>query len=186
MMIWQAFGDALFSLGREQNCLKTWREEAKTIEEILDREETFLTLVCGPWPAKELRVKLLRDVFEGRVSPEILEWMTLAAERDAFRHMKKMLWRFVEKAEQALGAAPVTVTTPGKLGKNQRRRIEGYLKKVAGVMPEDIRYQRDETLIGGMTVRIGDRVFDGSVTAQLRRMEEKLLTLDGKAGKDLL
>ena len=41
-----------------------------------------------------------------------------------------------------------------------------------GVAPEDIRYRRDASLIGGMTVRIGDQVLDGSVRTRLRSLKE--------------
>ena len=185
-VIWQTFGDALFSLAREKKRLTEWREEARAIAEILEGEEAFMALVSGPWPSRELRVKLLRDIFGGRVSPEILEWMTLAVEWGTFRHMKEMLRRFAEKADQALGTAQVTVTVPCKLEKRQRRRIERYLKKITGIPPENVRYSTDTKLIGGMTVCIGDQVLDGSVRTKLRRMEEDLLTLDGKAGKESL
>ena len=92
----QAFGDALFSLALERNQLKVWRREAEAVAEILKKEEAFVALVSGPWPEKELRIKFLREVFGERVSPELLEWMTLAAEQGVFCHIQAMIGRFGE------------------------------------------------------------------------------------------
>ena len=78
----------------------------------------------------------------------------------------------------------VTVTAPGELSVAQRKRVERCLNRSIGVAPEDIRYRRDASLIGGMTVRIGDQVLDGSVRTRLRRMKEELLTWNGKAGEE--
>ena len=180
----QAFGDALFSLALERNQLKVWRREAGAVAEILKKEEAFVALVSGPWPEKELRIKLLREVFGERVSPELLEWMTLAAEQGVFCHIQAMIGRFVRKADRQLQKEQVTVTAPGELSVAQRKRVERCLNRSIGVAPEDIRYRRDASLIGGMTARIGDQVLDGSVRTRLRRMKEELLTWNGKAGEE--
>ena len=88
-----------------------------------------------------------------------------------------------EKADRQLQKEQVTVTAQeNECGAEEAGGAMPEQKH--RVAPEDIRYRRDASLIGGMTVRIGDQVLDGSVRTRLRRMKEELLTWNGKAGEE--
>ena len=148
----QAFGDALFSLALERNQLKVWRREAEAVAEILKKEEAFVALVSGPWPEKELRIKLLREVFGERVSPELLEWMTLSAEQGVFCHIQAMIGRFVRNG------GPAASERAGH--SHGARRTERGAEEAGGAMPE----QKHRGRAGGYPVpqgRFSDRRDDG-------------------------
>ena len=84
-----------------------------------------------------------------------------ASERAGHGHGARRTERGAEEAGGAM---------PEQKHRGSRRRISG----TAGTL----------LVIGGMTVRIGDQVLDGSVRTRLRRMKEELLTWNGKAGEE--
>jgi F-type H+-transporting ATPase subunit delta len=66
------------------------------------------------------------------------------------------------------------ITTARKLDDQERREIESQAAEIAG---SQIRatFQEDSTLVGGVVLRIGSTVYDGSVRGRLQRLKEQLI-----------
>ena len=65
-------------------------------------------------------------------------------------------------------------TPSGKVDGAARESLAADLRKSLGKEPV-LRFYADPAMIGGLKIRIGDRLIDGSVAAQLRRMRGALL-----------
>jgi len=68
-----------------------------------------------------------------------------------------------------------SVTTPRPLNEEQKAKVEQRLLETTSHKQMEMHYAVDETLIGGMVIRIGDRVVDSSVSAKLYELTEELM-----------
>lgn len=77
----------------------------------------------------------------------------------------------------------VSVATPMALSDRQREQLENRLLEVSGYESLEMQYQLDESLLGGMVIRIGDRVLDNSIRSKLEAMSRQLYKVKLSKGK---
>jgi F-type H+-transporting ATPase subunit delta len=76
------------------------------------------------------------------------------------------------------GIATARVSTPSEIGADERSKIEAQAKEIAGGAVR-VTYDIDPSLVGGVTLRVGDLLIDGSVKGKLARMRERILSAAG-------
>ena len=65
-------------------------------------------------------------------------------------------------------------TSAAPLSEDETANLKGKVAKMTG-RTVDLRVEVDETLIGGLTVRVGDTLYDASVRGRLERLRERLV-----------
>jgi len=76
------------------------------------------------------------------------------------------------------GISTARVSTPSEIGAEERSKIEAQASKIAGGSVR-VAYDIDPSLVGGVTLRVGDLLIDGSVKGKLARMRERILSAAG-------
>jgi F-type H+-transporting ATPase subunit delta len=79
------------------------------------------------------------------------------------------------KEQQKIGVA--YVTTAVDLTKDQQNAVERKLLETSGYKKMEMHFDRDGSLIGGMVIRIGDRVVDSSIRTKLNGLTKQLLQI---------
>ena len=77
-------------------------------------------------------------------------------------------------AAQMQGRVEVHVTTASPIDEGQKLQIAETMQQALG-RPVDMVTEIREDLIGGVVVRVGDSVYDGSVASQLKQLREKVM-----------
>jgi len=85
----------------------------------------------------------------------------------------QMVDAFESLLDERLGYVRAEVRSASELNQDQQAALSGELSKLAGA-PVKLRFQIDSELIGGVTAKIGSRVYDGSVRGQLAEMRKRL------------
>lgn len=124
----------------------------------------------------EARVKLFREVFSGKtlnkVTMRLAEHATCNLRRR--RYLETIQW-LINKFSRHMGESMVTVTTATPLKKEQiKRLVEVYSAKVGRQV--HINSVVDPTVLGGMSIQVGDEVTDNTVVAQLQNLHRKVQT----------
>ena len=112
------------------------------------------------------------------MNPAVHTLMTMLAGR---RHLGA-LPAIAEATHEALdardGISTARVSTPSEIGAEERSKIEAQAKEIAGGAVR-VSYDIDPSLVGGVTLRVGDLLIDGSVKGRLARMRERILSAAG-------
>ena len=82
------YGEALYSLAREEGLDKTVLEQLKVLEQSFAQEPAFLKLLSAPNLSKDERCKILDDSFRGKVQPYVLNFMKILTEKGYMRHFE--------------------------------------------------------------------------------------------------
>ena len=122
-----------------------------------------------PYAAKE---RLLQRA-AGEIRPELLKLVLLMIRRGRPRAIEPMISHFgaLLRAEQGIVLAEVRTALP--LEDEQRTAVTERLGELTGNTVE-MNEIVDESLIGGIAVRIGDRLYDASVRNRLERLRARL------------
>ncbi len=174
-LISKTYGDALFELAVERDKVDVLLEEMEQLKRVLSENEEFGRLMNHPKIIKEEKVQVARNIFEGRVSEELLGFLTIVISKDRYRDIDAIIDYFIAEVKRYKGIGIATVTTAVPLREEQRREIERKLLDTTQYREMEMHYREDAALIGGMVIRIGDRVVDSSIRTKLSEMQKELL-----------
>ena len=124
---------------------------------------------------KEEKLQVVAEVFKGRVSDELLGFLTIIISKDRYQEIDEILAYFLAEVKKYKGIGVATVTTAVPLRDEQCKKIEQKLLDTTDYKSMEMNYELDATLIGGMVIRIGDRVVDSSISTKLNELQKDLL-----------
>ena len=167
-----------------QSLLELARGEGReAVEETLGELEDLLELARGN-PAfgeflasrvvsADARAKSLKKMFDGRLRPLTLRFLMVLNQKDRVGHLPAIVAAFDRVVQDEFGRIEVDVYTAQPVGGDDLSAIK---EKLSASLGKDVVVHpyTDESMIGGIKLRVGDQLIDGSVAAGLRRMREKL------------
>ena len=153
------------------------------VGECLDKHPNLETALASPRINQEQKESLLDRIFSGRVDATLLNFLKVLCRRDRIASLRAIQATATEMREEQLGKQRVLVTSAQPLTDEQRNNIASALKTAYGkesVLVEKI----DETLLGGVVLRIGDEVLDGSVLGKMDSIRSAVTSGVQKAIRD--
>jgi F-type H+-transporting ATPase subunit delta len=150
--------------------------ELMAIMEIIRSDESTAEFLRSPIIEREKRAAAIRRIFEARVSDLILRFMLVLNGKGRLGEFGAMATAYDQLVNKRLGRVEVDVyTVEGRLETDELAVVGEKVKARFGQDPVFHQYA-DASMIGGLVLRVGDQLIDGSVRGQLRRMREELLT----------
>jgi F-type H+-transporting ATPase subunit delta len=166
------YAEAAFEIGRADGTLDAWERDMGMLGATLHHPELrrLLQHPAIPFADKE---RVLRRVLGRGVAPAAINLVLLMVRRGRPGAIDRMIARFSELLRRERGIVLAQVRTALPLDDGQRAEIAARLRGLTGSQVE-----MDETvdpdLIGGVAVRIGDRLYDASVRSRLERLRARL------------
>jgi F-type H+-transporting ATPase subunit delta len=165
------YADAAFEIGRADGTLEGWERDLLALREALGNDE-LRRLVEHPAVPFADKEKVLRKVASG-VAREPLSLALLMVRRGRPGAIDAMVQRFGELVRRDRGISLAEVRTALPLDDEERSAIAERLRALTGDRIE-MNEVVDESLIGGVSVRIGDQLYDASVRSRLERLRARL------------
>ncbi len=174
-LVGTTYGEALFELAVEEGKEDEFLGEIMQLKSLLLENPAFGKLMNHPKILKEEKLKVLGEVFGGRISKELLGFLHLVVSKDRYGEIDAILDYFIDAVKQLKGIGVAYVTTALDLNEGKKKEIEAKLLQTTSFKEMEMHYQVEEDLIGGMVIRIGDRVVDSSVKNKLSGLQRELL-----------
>ena len=165
------YAEAALEIGRAEGTLDRWERDLQQLRDALANEQ-LRTLAEHPTVPYADKERVIRRV-AGDVSPEALNLVLLMIRRGRPRAVPRMVEQFASLLRRERGVSLAEVRTALPLEETQRDAVMERLHQLTGDEIE-INEVVDESLIGGITVRIGDRLYDASVRSRLERLRARL------------
>lgn len=166
---------ALFEIAKEKNTLDQMVEEVGTVHDVFSSNEDIYTFLQHPKVSLQQKKDLLLKAFSS-LSADVKNTLLLMLERHRTDEIAQMAADFVELINDEQSVAEAQVYTIRPLTEKEREGISSVFAAKVGKKSLKIENIVDRELIGGMKLRIGNRIFDGSVSGKLNRLERQLLT----------
>lgn len=182
-LVSKTYGDALFELAAESGALDTFLEEAKAVRSILEGNRELDHLMEHPKITKDEKVTALEAIFKGRIRDELMGLLRMLVEKDHYRETTAVLDYFIGQAKEYKHIGTVYVTTATKIGEIQKVNLTEKLLEITDYVEFEMHYDTDPSLIGGMVIRIKDRVVDSSIRSRLEALRTELSKIQLKVGE---
>jgi F-type H+-transporting ATPase subunit delta len=146
------------------------------LNEILEANHTFVLYLADPAISNEERGRTLSAIFRGQVNPLLWSFIGVLNLKNRLSLLGQIIAAYGDLLDQKYGKIEVDVTTAHTLGADEleeiRQRVSQALKKDAV-----IHQYVDESIIGGMLLRVSDQLIDASVKAQLQTIKQSMLNV---------
>lgn len=169
-----AYGAALAELERAVGPAWDAGRELSEVLGLLDREERIAGFLADPAVAMEGKTGALRDLLAGRVHTAMLYFLLLVLEQGGWRRLQAIAGEYFEAAGRRAGYSAGEVVTAVPLTEARRRELEAALAGRFGRAVK-LRAKVDPRVIGGVVVRVGDVILDGTVAHRLEQVREALV-----------
>jgi F-type H+-transporting ATPase subunit delta len=167
------FAEAAFELAERDNALEAWAGGLASAAATGGGRKVADSLDNPAVPLKDRQAAL--DGLLGRAPDGVIRLAKLLAVRRVTDRLPSISAEFQRLLNKRRGVVDALVTSAAPLTDDE---TDALAKKVAEMTNREVqlRVQVDEALIGGLTVRIGDTLYDASVRGRLERLREQLVT----------
>lgn len=169
------YAAALFNQAKAAGTLKETAADLAGVAETLVSNKALATMIGHPLVAVGRKKEVLTAAFTGQISAPTLGFLNLLADKRRTSLLGDIKQGFDELLRAHSNIVSATATTAVPLSAAQLAALEKALEQRTG---KDIELTTsvDPSLMGGILVRIGDTVLDGTVKGKLDRLREQLLT----------
>ncbi len=160
-------------------------EELEQTCELARGDQAFREFLSSPVINRGKRGETLKRIFHGNITDLVLRFLLVLNNKGRLSRLESIADAYDQLVHEAFGRVEVDVFTPSELETDQIETIKKRLGSALGKEPVVYTYT-DPGMIGGIKLRIGDQLIDGSVASRLRRMRHRLLTSGGSAIRERL
>lgn len=169
----ERYGLALYQLAKEQGQVSKWEEEIRLVRKAVKDNPDLITLLSSPNLTIQQKKDVANEVFN-KLSPSIVHTIMLLIDRDRQDLIIDVADSFIANANEDQGVAEATVYSVRALTAAETKTISATFAAKVGRRSLDIENVVDSELLGGIKIRIGNRIFDGSLSGQLDRLAKTL------------
>jgi F-type H+-transporting ATPase subunit delta len=168
------YAEAAFEVAMRDNTVDTWRTELESAAEVV-AEERIGRALANPSIPLETRTATAEATFGPMVGRQVLNLIGLLLRRGRIEELPRLAAEFRRLDDERQGITHATATSASKLTADEVRALTQRLEQFTGGRVE-LDVQVDPSLLGGVVVRVGDRLIDGSVRSRLERLRNQLVS----------
>ena len=167
------YAEALFELALEKGQAEDLEVEFGHLADLIRDQSEFALFLESPAITTDQKKACLTKAFEGRVSDMFLDFLNVVADKGRLDCLLDMQISFSRLADEKAGRIQGVLTTAVELSKKEQVRLS---EKIGRALRKTIELESvvDPSILGGMVLKIGDTLIDGSVKRSLARLRKQL------------
>lgn len=178
----RAYAAALVELGRDKRQLGAIYDDLKSVLTLYDGDAYFRAFFTSPRLDRDVKWAALQKALAGRIGRPVmglLKVLIAKGRESAFDNLVGQFERFKDEAENRIHAH-VTVAAPLELA--ARDALRARLERASGRHVE-LHERVDPAVIGGASIRIGDRIIDRTLRTRLAALRRRLASQETETAK---
>lgn len=174
-IIAKRYAKALFEASHEQNIVEQVEQELQLIVQFVEQDKDFKKFLEHPNIDNDIKNNVLQAAFGSRLSPIVYNTLELIIARGREAMLSDLLAYYIAIANEALGQEDAVVYSATALSAEQIDNIAHVFGELTGKKIK-VNHIVDASLLGGLRVRIGDRLYDGSLSNKLNQLQKSLIS----------
>ncbi|MEM7577972.1 MAG: ATP synthase F1 subunit delta [Planctomycetota bacterium] len=142
---------------------------------LLHDEADLRTLIESPAIKDRDRAGVIQRVFEGKLADPLYKLMQVMAHKSRLDQLPALTASFKKLLDERNGVVPVDAWVAQAMDEATVQSVKADIGQALGANAIELTQHVDDTLIGGLKVKIGDTLIDASVATQLRSIRTQLI-----------
>jgi F-type H+-transporting ATPase subunit delta len=168
------YAEAIFAIAQRERAEEAWGDDLAMVATMVADERVGRMLDNPAIPFAQ-REAALHSALDGKVATQVANVARLLAERSRLEQMPAVAAQYRRLLNQQRGVVEAVVTSALPLTPDESRAVRERVTAMTGSQV-DLREEVDDSLIGGLTVQVGDRLLDASVRGRLERLRNELVS----------
>ena len=165
------YASALLELAEEKKALDAVAEDFRSLQGLLDESEDLQRLIHSPIYGSEEQTKAMLAVLDKAGADDLTKrFIWVVAENRRLFALSDMISAYLSELARRRGEITAEVTAARELSDAQKDKLVESLKKAAGAKVQ-VDVKVDPSLLGGLIVKVGSRMIDGSLKTKLSKLQ---------------
>jgi F-type H+-transporting ATPase subunit delta len=166
------YARAIFELAREEGQVDQWARRLEDVRDVLGRPEVT-SVLANPTIAVQRRQEAAAGLLRQDAGREVLNLARLLVGANRIDALDGIIEQYQLLADEDAGRVRATATTAVPLTRSDADKLKASLSRLLG---HEVRLETrvDGAIIGGLVLRMGDRVIDASVATRLQQLRHQL------------
>lgn len=169
------YADALFQLGKEKDTLNKFEEEFNVVREVFENNAELNTFLMHPQINNEKKKQLLSVAFKG-MQADVVNTLKLLVDRHRIAIIPTVIEHFTQLVNDAKGIAEATVYSVRALSDAEKNQLATTFSKRLHKTSIKLTNIVDTSILGGIKIRVGNTIYDGTIGGKLKRIERNITT----------
>ena len=174
-LVAKRYASALFQIAKEQQILSTVEEELRVVKEVLQYNADLKAVLKSSKLTIDKKKEVIKAAFVS-INSYVLNTLLILIDRHREDEIVEVVDQFIELSNNEMGIAEAEVFSVRPLTDAERAAISTTFAAKKGKKSLRIENIVDSELLGGVKLRTGNRIYDGSLRGKLNRLERKLLS----------
>jgi F-type H+-transporting ATPase subunit delta len=172
-VIVRRYAKALFSVAKDKGKTKEFQADWQAVDETLRANQELYRVILAKSTSSVVKKELLAKVFVGEIDQLVLNFIFLLIDKEREEYILDIKDIYDQLFDEDERIIDVEVITALPLDATQEEELSAVLAKKIG---KKVRLDKkiDGALLGGSIIKIGDKIYDGSVAGRLASLQEQL------------
>lgn len=168
------YAETLLELARRAGDLTAWGQAVDDVADAMQNNRTLRLFLESPRVSAAEKNRILGRAFEGQLPHVFVRFLQALVNHRRQMLLPQIAREFHDLVDQVEGRLHATVTVASQPGDGERRTIASELSRAYNkeVVPH---FTVNPAILGGVVVRVGDTVLDGSVRRRLSALRARML-----------
>lgn len=168
------YARALFDLAQEKGLVDQVDRELGMVISMIEENQQLKAVVNDVLIAPQVKRDLFGKLLSGKLSPLVMNFVQVVTRKRRESYFPQIYRAFLDLANEARGIVEVEVRSAVALPEETVQKLES---KLVGRLGKRVKFQTQVVpeLVGGLVVRVGDELLDGSIKTRLQRMRDRLI-----------
>ena len=165
---------ALMELADSKSILDRISSDVEFMYATMSGSKELRLMLASPIIKSDVKLSVLNELFASTISVDSMNFLKFVVEKNREKVLPDIFKRFLELRDLKLGFVNVEITSAVELTDKQREELKAKLQKITEKKVK-MKFHLDQSIIGGMLIRIGDTIMDSSVAHQLELLKKRFL-----------
>jgi F-type H+-transporting ATPase subunit delta len=170
----QRYSTALFEIAKEEENYEKYYEDLKRFSAVVQANPNLREVLFNPVFERDEKKAVVGEILQGIGMADLsANFLKLLVDKGRISILDEIVNAYQQLMDQVLNKARVSVKTAFPLSDDMAAQIKRTMENLTKKQVEMV-IEQDPSLIGGIVVKVGDTLYDGSVKAQLNKIRELL------------
>ncbi|RYX86661.1 F0F1 ATP synthase subunit delta [bacterium] len=167
------YAGALFEVAKKRNQVDAIAANLHEVVDAVRASRELMSVLHHPLLPLEKKQAVIRGVFGGKVLSDVENFVFLVVRKNRASVLPQIMDAFDRLVDEYRSEADAEAVTAVPLDANQVVALQASLQKKFGVKVR-LKTRIDPEVLGGLQVRVGDRLIDATVRTKLERLNAQL------------
>ncbi len=167
------YAAALFGMAKKRNEVDAVATNLREVADVARGSRDLMGVMHHPLLTLDKKKSILRQVFGGQIRPDVEKFLFLVVQKNRAVMLPQIVTEFNRMADEFRGEADAEAVTATPLSPEQIGALQNALLQKFGVRVR-LQTRVDPEVLGGLQVRVGDKLIDATVRTKLERLSEQL------------